>query len=738
LSFLTLYLVRAFERFPHSNFHPEGDKAIIPFTWKKGRAIFKLVIITMVLLFLSNYCFSDVVDKKNTTNTIEKSGTLISKENRNHDSETPVLIVTGTRQASELNEISNSIDLVNEKELTLIGHAHINQALSRIPGTWISRGNGQEHLTAIRSPVLTGAGACGAFFMAEDGISLRASGFCNVNQLFDANSEQADSIEVVRGPGSVLYGSNAVHGIINIISPDLFNNPIDYLELEAGSFEYLRSRFRFSKIDQENAYSLYGNFTDDNGYQKESGFEQQKLNFKYQFQTKNFSSKSLFSFSNLNQETAGFIRGKDAFKDDELKRTNPNPEAYRDSQSWRAYSQLNWQLSDESKFFITPYARYTSMEFIQHFLPWKPIEKNAHKSLGVKSLYTFYQEDFHWHAGIDLEATSGALSEIQTDDFSESIPVGIHYDYQVKSFITSPFFDFNWLATDKLNVNAAIRYDYIRYDYDNLLEQQTPCAFEVDDCRFFSPPDHKRNFKDWSPRISINYLTEKNNQWYFEATRGFRSPQATELFRLQAGQQVADLKNERLTSIQTGFRGGLFGLTYDLSLYHLDKQNFIFRDSDRQVVSNGETSHQGIELSLDYDFIERWKVSLDASYAKHRYENNILISQVNIKSNLIDTAPKKLVNARVIWSPTDKYLLELEMLHQGEYFLNSENTASYEGHQLFHLRGQLNVSDNLKVNIRLHNIADKDYAERADFAFGSYRYFVGQPRSFLIGVRYKF
>ncbi len=83
----------------------------------------------------------------------------------------------------------------------------------------IQRGSGQESLTALRSPVLTGAGACGAVLVLEDGIPIRPVGTCNVNELFEVNLEQAAAIEVLRGPGSVLYGSSAVHGIINVIPP---------------------------------------------------------------------------------------------------------------------------------------------------------------------------------------------------------------------------------------------------------------------------------------------------------------------------------------------------------------------------------------------------------------------------------------------------------------------------------------------------------------------------------------
>ena len=48
---------------------------------------------------------------------------------------------------------------------------------------------------------------------------LRAPGFANVNGLFDAALPFAERVEIVRGPGDVAYGSNALHGAINVIGP---------------------------------------------------------------------------------------------------------------------------------------------------------------------------------------------------------------------------------------------------------------------------------------------------------------------------------------------------------------------------------------------------------------------------------------------------------------------------------------------------------------------------------------
>jgi iron complex outermembrane receptor protein len=160
--------------------------------------------------------------------------------------EIETVVVTASRQEQTLSSISSSISVVQREELELIDAVHINQVMTQVPGTWISRGNGQESLTAIRSPVFTGPGSCGNFYMAEDGIPLRGTGFCNVNQLFDANTEQAQRIEVLRGPGTTSQGANALHGVINVISQPAAESPQGNIDLELGPHDYRRALFRYS------------------------------------------------------------------------------------------------------------------------------------------------------------------------------------------------------------------------------------------------------------------------------------------------------------------------------------------------------------------------------------------------------------------------------------------------------------------------------------------------------------
>ncbi len=157
------------------------------------------------------------------------------------------VIVTATRSPIAIMDYPGSATRIGPAAIGLIGPAHSSELLNRAPGAMIQRGSGQESLTALRSPVLTGAGACGAVLVLEDSIPIRPVGSCNVNELFEVNIEQATAVEVLRGPGSSLYGSSAVHGIINVIPPLPQELPPLGVALEAGSDHYRRIRFTASK-----------------------------------------------------------------------------------------------------------------------------------------------------------------------------------------------------------------------------------------------------------------------------------------------------------------------------------------------------------------------------------------------------------------------------------------------------------------------------------------------------------
>lgn len=647
------------------------------------------------------------------------------------------ITVTANRQSQTISQISSNIAWLDETELALLEPQHIQQALSRVAGAWISRGNGQEHLTALRSPVLTGSGGCGAFFMASDGISLRAPGFCNANQLFDVNSEQAQQIEVVLGSNSALYGSNAVHGVINVISLDALQAPLNLISLEAGPHDYYRGKVRLATQYNKHALLIYGNATTDGGYQTESGFAQQKFNVIQQRQYKRWSVKSMLALSNLNQQTAGFVQGFEVYKDHNLRRINANPEAYRNARSLLAYSRWTYQSDEGELFSVTPYLRGNQMAFLQHYLPWQALEENAHNSIGLQSQFKQQFSYVSLLSGFDWDQTWGKLSEFQAQPFSATIPQGMHYHYKVSSEVYSPYVELIWPISAATHVTGGLRYEHTKLNYTNQLNAGSVCAENVDNCRFLRPPDQDLTYRNWSQKVAIHHQLGPQINLYSQWAQGYRVPQTSELFRLQNEQSSAQLEPEKSQSFEIGSRWASSTHYVDLRGFYLQKERVILQDSERQMINNGSTSHRGLELNLRQQFSEYWYAAAAATYAKHRYDSALTISRQDITGNTIDTAPKQLGSMQLGWQ-SDKTQVELEWLSMGKYYLDPENSASYAGHQLFNLRASTFLYEQLKLSLRLLNISNKDYAERADIAFGNYRYFVGEPRSVFISVAYLF
>ncbi len=650
------------------------------------------------------------------------------------------ILVTATRQPLDGANLPLAWSSIDDEVLRLTGQVHINEVMQRVAGAWISRGNGQESLTALRSPVLTGAGGCGPFYMAADGISLRAPGFCNVNQLFDANSEQASRIEVIKGPPTALYGTNAMHGVINILSAPPSEQSEQFGALEAGPWDYYRVRYGYGNTDGAHGLSVRFNGTTDGGYKEDSGYDQQKLTLRHDYAGDTWSIVSVLDGANLNQETSGFIRGYEAYKDADRKKENPNPEAYRDARSLRFYAAFSRDLSQRHRLTLTPYLRYNKMEFLQHFLPWQPVEKNGHNSIGGRITVHSNLDQLQLTSGIDLEYTSGWLDEVQDGPFSANQPEGVHYDYDVDASTAAVYSQAQWVLAEDWELNGGLRLEYNHYDYTNKTNDGPACGPDATNCRFYRPADRTDSFDNGAYNLGIARFIAEQHTLYARFAHGFRAPQTAELYRLQAGQEVADLDSEELDNLEIGLRGMLGdALAYDLSVYTMRKDNVIFQDADRQNISGAKTRHEGVEFSATWNFAENWYVRGDFNWAKHRYDSaiNLIGSSGDIKGNDIDTAPRAFGSARLgssfSWLESQA---ELEWVYMDEYYLEPDNNHLYGGHSLLNLRWRAQFNERLGGVLRVTNLTDEDYAERADFGFGSYRYFVGQPTGVYVELKY--
>ena len=672
------------------------------------------------------------------------------------------LVVTGTRSETSIMDLAGNTGKVDQQEIDLLNADHIEETLLRVPGVNLQRGNGAEMTIALRSPVLTGPGAGGAFLFMEDGIALRSAAFGNNNGLSEAHFEQAGAIEVVRGPGSALYGSNAVHGLINVLSRAPSDSLERKIDLTVGSDDLYKVRGSVSDTVGAHAYRFSFSGVDDGGWRDDSGLGQQKVTARHDYFAENGDSfKTVFSAFNLNQETAGFITSE---TDDKLYKrgsstieSNENPEAYRDWWSVRLSTRWDHEMNNGNTLSITPYIRSTEMEFRQHYLPSKAIEENGHDSVGVQTAYYIDLDGGHKVIiGTDLEYTDGYLKETQErasySYFGKNRQQGIHYDYDVEAVSISPYIHAEWQLAEKLRATTGLRFDHTSYEYENNVASGTGMADGSDcfagagkDCLYQRPGDRDDTFNDWNPKLGLVYRLTDDHSVYSNLSRGHRAPQTTDMYRIQKDQIIGDMDSERADSFEVGARGTYeqIGLNYEVSAYYMKKKNFFFRDSFGNSVTDAKTKHKGIEVSLSMPLGEQFDIAANYTHAIHEYDSDHaakpnLASQAINSGDEIDTAPKNIANVRLGWNFKTNSRAELEWSHIGEYYTDPANTAEYEGHDLFNLRVNTQVTKNLALHGQIKNLFDEEYADRADFAFDDYRFFPGRDRHYEVGASYSF
>ncbi len=661
------------------------------------------------------------------------------------------IVVTATRRPEPALHVPLSIGQVGPDAIALVAATHHAEILNRIPGVMIQRGSGQESLTAIRSPVLTGAGSCGAFLFLENGVPIRPVGFCNVNELYEVNTEQARAVEVLRGPGSALYGSSAMHGTVNVLQPAPAERPLRSLSLDGGPSNYWRVEAAGRTDWGSSGIGLAGLYAHDGGWRAVSGYHEAKANVAVTSRWDAAPVRFDLAATDLDQDTAGFITGKDAYESLTLSRSNPTPGAFRRSSAVRLTGLIEPTLPGDARLELRPFLRTSRMEFVQHFLLGQPVERNGQESGGLLSSIAWGDsEAWSLVAGIDLELGSSSLLEHQeapttggSPPANAIRPAGRHYDYDVRSNVVSAYGQGEWRFHERWRLDAGLRTEFVNYDYDNRMragntdEHGVPCGFSG--CLYTRPADRSDHFHNWAPKVALMADLSPQLVAYVNASEGFRPPEMTELYRLQRGQRVADLEPERLDSVELGLKGRWPDVEFALAAFDMDKSGVILRESNGYNVANGRTSHRGIEYDLRWRPHEAVELALAGTYARHRYE---FTRQVDggeriEAGNDIDTAPREIWRIGANWRPRPSVEVEGEWLVVGDYWLDAANEHRYAGHELLNLRGAWRLAPRWSISARVTNALDVRYADRADYSFGTYRYFPGRPRALFAEIRWE-
>lgn len=634
---------------------------------------------------------------------------------------------------------SQSAILKGEAEAT--GADRPADLLNRVAGVNLQMNSGQESLIAIRSPVLNGGAGQGSFLIMVNGVPMRASAFGNVNAAMELPLDQAATIEIVRGPGSARYGSNAEHGLINALLPEP-GRDTTALSLSGSSLSRFGLRATATRYSQGDGYAPWVGLSlqRDLGWRESSGSDLGRLSATASFGGGDWSGFAFATAGFLDQDTAGYITGEQAYRDEALARTNPNADAFRQSRWGMVAAHLTRRTDAGVSWRITPYLRAQAMEFSQHFLPYDGLESNGHGSAG---LMLRVRPDpvgaFEWSLGADLDLASGWLKETQARAGFGPFPQGTHYDFTVATQTLALWGEADMRPTEALRVVAGLRAEWQRYDYS------TDAAAGING-RFLVVPDREDTFAFLAPKLGLVWntlLLNEDAEVYANAARGARAPQASDLYRLQSLQMAPSAKVETLDSLEIGLRGRLsaIDLYYDLAAYWMEKRGFFFRDADGLNVTDGRTRHRGLEAGLDWQALSALELTANLAWSHQSYAFDRIVGNASeaIRSgNRIDTAPEWLWNVSAVWAPDGPWRGGLTVEHVGAYFTDAANTRTYPGHTLTHAFIAYALAEDLEVSLRLRNLFDIAHADRADFAFGEDRYFPGEPMNVTLTLTKRF
>ena len=270
----------------------------------------------------------------------------------------------------------------------------------------------------------------------------------------------------------------------------------------------------------------------------------------------------------------------------------------------------------------------------------------------------------------------------------------------------------------------------------NTRDDGSECGFGG--CLYTRPDDRNDSFRNIAPNLSARYRFSDQAVLFGRLTRGFRAPQTLELYRLQNDQRIADLDSEHVDSLEVGLRHDRRRIRMDLVAFAMRKRDSVFRDAEGFNVTGARSRHVGIEADIDIALAPRWQLSANATYAQHTYDFTATgRGESFVAGDDIDTAPRWLGGLELTFEPTTSSRLGLQLHHVGGYYLDPANEHEHSGHTLANLRAMYNPASRYALILRINNLLNTRYADRADFAGRNYRYLPGRGREAFVEVRFQ-
>lgn len=215
--------------------------------------------------------------------------------------ELDAIVVSATGESERLARMPVAMGAVRREELASARPAHPSEIMNRMAGVWVNVTGGEGHTTAIRQPMTTDP----VYLYLEDGIPSRSTGFFNHNALYEINLPQAEGIEVIKGPGTALYGSDAIGGVVSATTRPPARTAELGLAVEGGAWGFARVLGSASNTFGSNGVRADVNYTRTDGWRDGTAYDRQSATARWDHALGGGRVKTVVAYSNIDQQTAG-------------------------------------------------------------------------------------------------------------------------------------------------------------------------------------------------------------------------------------------------------------------------------------------------------------------------------------------------------------------------------------------------------------------------------------------------
>lgn len=506
------------------------------------------------------------------------------------------VVVTGTRSETDVRHLPMTVSVVGRPQLEASQQTSVLPVLnSQVPGFFsTSRGvmgygvatgaSGQMSLRGIGGPAQAGLPTTGLLVLIDGHpqyMGLMGHPIADAYQTM-----MAERVEVLRGPASVLYGSNAMGGVINIVTRKMQEDGIrTNINIGAGSYGSVQTEAtnRIRKGRFSSTMTASYNRTD--GHRADMAFEQYggyaKLGYDF---TDNWKVWGDVNVTRFNATNPGSVMKPYIDNDQRITRgmTSFALENHYEKTSGALSFFYNWG---------------------DHWI------NDGYQPGGEPLQYRFNSNDqmlgVSWYQSVQLFQ-------------GNRLTVGADY-FNFGGEAWNQFFDGHRETSANKSLNEVAGYVDFRQDIAAWLTLDAGARVDY----------HSQTGTEFIPQVGLAFHLPENAEIKAMASKGFRNPTIREMYMFPP--QNPDLKPEKLWNYELSFSQRLMDnrLSYGLNVFYINGENLIIRlpnpnGSGMLNLNSGEIENWGAEANVGYQFNPVWSVM--ANYSWLHMENPVLAS----------------------------------------------------------------------------------------------------------------